>query len=231
MKISARTLNILKNYSGINNSILINKGTVVETISREQNIISIAEVEEKFLSAFAIYDLNIFLAAISLFKDPDFEFGSKSVKISNGKTRIEYVYCDAEMIPALSDKLKKNLKALPSPRFSFKLKNEDLQSLLKAGATLDLPDFSISCKDQQVRAIVVDSKNPSSNNFSVDLEVETDLSDTKDFQYIFKFDNLKVYPGNYVVEICHNNENEEVAVGKFTHDSDLIYYIAVEDIK
>jgi hypothetical protein len=231
MKISARTLNILKNFSGINNSILIDKGSVIETISREQNIIAIADVEERFPCQFAIYELNLFLAAISLFKDPDFEFGPKSVKISNGKTKIEYVYCQAEMIPGLTDSLRTNLKALNTPFFSFKLKNEDLQNLLKAGATLDLPDFNVACIDKAVKAIVVDSKNPSSNKFSIELEVENDLSEVEDFQYIFKFDNLKLYPGNYIIDICCTKGKEESALGKFKHDSDLTYFIAIEDVK
>ena len=54
MQISKQTLDILKNFSEINSSILIKSGSVLETISEMKNILAIANVTEDFSSEFGI---------------------------------------------------------------------------------------------------------------------------------------------------------------------------------
>ena len=75
MKLSSNTTNILKNFSQINQSILIKEGNKLKTISVMKNILAEAEVEEEFEKDFAIYDLNQFLSGLSLYDAPDLEFG------------------------------------------------------------------------------------------------------------------------------------------------------------
>ena len=64
MKLSSNTTNILKNFSQINQSILIKEGNKLKTISVMKNILAEAEVEEEFEKDFAIYDLNQFLSGL-----------------------------------------------------------------------------------------------------------------------------------------------------------------------
>ena len=61
MKLSDKTHTILKNFAGINNSILVKQGNQLRTISVAKNILAEAEIEEDFPREFAIYDLNQFL--------------------------------------------------------------------------------------------------------------------------------------------------------------------------
>ena len=61
MKLSKSTLDILKNFSNINQSICFKEGTELSTLSIQKNILSRAVVEEKFPKNFAIYDLSEFL--------------------------------------------------------------------------------------------------------------------------------------------------------------------------
>ena len=61
MKLSENTLAILKNFSGINNSILVKSGNKLRTISVAKNILAEAEIIEEFPKNFAIYDLSKFL--------------------------------------------------------------------------------------------------------------------------------------------------------------------------
>ena len=61
MKLSEKTLNILKNFSSINQSILVKQGNQLRTISVAKNILAEAEIKEDFPRDFAIYDLNQFL--------------------------------------------------------------------------------------------------------------------------------------------------------------------------
>ena len=74
MKLSDNALAILKNFAGINNSILVKQGNKLRTISVAKNILAEAEIKEDFPRDFAIYDLNQFLNGLSLHQDPDLDF-------------------------------------------------------------------------------------------------------------------------------------------------------------
>ena len=54
MKLSDKTLTILKNFAGINNSILVKEGTNLRTISVAKNILAEAEIKEEFPREFGI---------------------------------------------------------------------------------------------------------------------------------------------------------------------------------
>ena len=61
MKLSEQTVNILKNFSDINQNILVKSGNQLQTMSTMKNILGTAEVSETFPRDFGIYDLNEFL--------------------------------------------------------------------------------------------------------------------------------------------------------------------------
>ena len=66
MNLSDNTLTILKNFAGINNSILVKQGTQLRTMSVAKNILAEAEIKEEFPREFGIYDLNQFLNGLGL---------------------------------------------------------------------------------------------------------------------------------------------------------------------
>ena len=68
MNLSSDTLSVLKNFSDINQNLLIKPGNKVQTISTMKNILAEAEISEKFESEFAIYDLPEFLRSVELFE-------------------------------------------------------------------------------------------------------------------------------------------------------------------
>ena len=74
MKLSDSTLTVLKNFAGINNSILVKEGSQLRTISVAKNILAEAEIPEDFPRDVAIYDLNQFLNGLSLHQDPNLDF-------------------------------------------------------------------------------------------------------------------------------------------------------------
>ena len=74
MNISTDTLSVLKNFSDINQNILVKPGNKIQTISTMKNILAEAEVPEKCDRAFAIYDLPEFLRAVELFEKPALKF-------------------------------------------------------------------------------------------------------------------------------------------------------------
>ena len=77
MKLTDDTVQILKNFSGINQSLLFKSGNTLKTISPLKTIYVEANVSENFPRDFALYDLNKLLAKISLYKEADLSFGEE----------------------------------------------------------------------------------------------------------------------------------------------------------
>jgi hypothetical protein len=215
MKLSEKTLAILKNFSSINQSILIKKGNKLRSISVMKNILAEAEVEETFPKNFAIYDLNQFLNGLGLHQDPDLDFENNShVIIREGKRRVKYFFADPEVIVSPPEKD----IVLPSQDVCFQLEHSQLDNLKKAAAVYQLPDLSVIGEAGVIRLVVRDKKNDTSNEYSI-VVGETD----KEFTFNFKVENLKIIPGSYDVVVS------EKLLSKFTNERyNLTYYIALE---
>ena len=78
MKLSGETVDVLKNFSNINQNILIKEGTHLRTMSTMKNILAEAPVKETFPRDFGIYDLNELLGVLTLVNDAELEFDSES---------------------------------------------------------------------------------------------------------------------------------------------------------
>jgi len=215
MKLSDNTLTILKNFAGINNSILVKHGRQLRTISVAKNILAEAEINEEFPREFAVYDLNQFLNGLSLHQDPDLDFTENSyLTIREGKRRVKYFYADPNVIVSPPEK---NI-TLPSEDVSFQLDSTSLEKLLKAATVYQLPDFCVVGSSGSVNLVVRDKKNDTSNEYSITV-AETD----KEFTFNFKVENIKIIPGAYDVVVSSK------LLSQFTNTQhDLKYYIALE---
>jgi len=216
MKLSDSTLSILRNFAGINNSILVKQGNRLRTISVAKNILAEANLTEEFPSDFALYDLNQFLNVNnSLFRNPELDFTDRGyVVISEGKSKQTFFFADPNVIVTPPDKD----ITLPTEDVCFELSTEQLDKLLKAAAINQLPDFSAIGKDGKVTLVVRDKKNDTSNNFNI-VVGETN----SEFSFNFKVENIKIIPGTYEVVVSQK------LLSRFTSKNhDLTYYIALE---
>lgn len=221
MKISKRTLDILKNYASVNSNLLVKPGNTISTISPVKNILSEVEVDETFEVEFGIWDLNKFLGTISLFNDPEFEFGDKSVTISgSNSSSVVYRYCEPKLLTVPTKKVQ-----MPKVAVSFELTQKAFAELLKAAAVLQLPDIGVrynidDCKEGKIEMFATDKSDPSSNFYSFPVG---DHDGDESFKMYFKTEDLKLFPGDYEVELCKQ------IVSKFSHkDMDLCYWIALQ---
>ena len=99
MKLSDKTISVLKNFSSINQSILFKEGNKLRTISVMKNILAEATVTEEFMQDFGIYDLNQFLNGLSLHSSPELDFANNGyVMIREGKSRSKYFFADPNVI-------------------------------------------------------------------------------------------------------------------------------------
>ena len=215
MKLSDNALAILKNFAGINNSILVKKGNKLRTISVAKNILAEAEIKEQFPRDFAIYDLNQFLNTLSISNDADLDFKEDSyLSINDGKNRVKYFFAEPNVIISPPDKEIN----LPSKDVSFQLDSVTLDKLVKAASVLQLPDLSVVGEAGVIKLVVRDKKNDTSNDFSV-VVGETD----EVFSFNFKVENIKILPGSYEVVISRK------LLSRFKNTSfDVTYHIALE---
>ena len=215
MKLSDNTINLLKNFSTINQSILFKEGNKLRTISVMKNILAEATITEEIPKDFGVYDLNQFLNGLNLHSSPDLDFENQGhVVIREGKSRTKYFFADPNVIVTPPDKE----ITLPTEDVSFELSTSQLDKLLKAAAIYQLPDLAVVGGDGVVKIVVRDKKNDTSNDFSI-VVGETESV----FSFNFKVENIKIVPGTYDVVVSQK------LLSRFTcRDYDLKYFIALE---
>ena len=215
MKLTDSTLAVLKNFAGINNSILVKKGNQLRTISVAKNILAEAEIPEDFPRDVAIYDLNQFLNGLSLHQDPNLDFTEDShITIKEGRRRVKYFYADPQVIIAPPEKEIN----LPTKEVCFQLESTSLEKLVKAAAVYQLPDLSVIGENGEITMVVRDKKNDTSNEYAVNVGT-TDSN----FEFNFKMENIKIIPGAYDVVISSK------LLSEFTNTQyNLKYFIALE---
>lgn len=215
MKISNETLNVLKNFSTINSSLVVKSGSVIRTVSPVKNILAEYTCTETFEQDFALYDLNEFLGGLTLFKDPEFVFDNSSyLTIKSGRSKVKYFFSDPNLITSPSDKQ----IPMDGENVEFELGEEVLSSLLKAASVYQLKDLSLVSDDGEINLVVRNKDNDTSNSFSAKVG-ETD----KEFVFNFKIENIKIIPDVYKVLVSPRNISQFIS-SKYN----LQYWIALE---
>lgn len=212
MKFDTKTLKILKNFNDINKSIYFRKGSVLSTISPTKTILAKATVVEEFDRDFAIYDLGKFLSVLSMFQEPEIELQQNQLVVSKDKNKVKYTYADPKNIVTPPDKQIK----LPSVDIQFTLTQEMYSAVSKAMSVLSLPEMGVVGKDGVLKLQAMNSKDPSADTYEVELG-DTD----KNFEVLFKAENLKILPGTYQVSVSSK------MISNFKSD-EVEYFIAIE---
>ena len=157
MKLSSHTTSVLKNFATINQNLVIKEGNSIATMSAMKNIVAKAEVEETFPQEIAIYDLNEFLGALSLFSSPILDFNDNYVVISEESkptTKMKYFYSDPSVVTSPSKMI-----TMPSEEVKFTMSNDDLSKLKRAAGAIGAPDMVLERKDNISSITVKDKKN------------------------------------------------------------------------
>lgn len=220
MKLSERTLTVLKNFATINPSIAFKQGNLISTISSVKNILAESEIAETFPQDFCIYDLNNFLSLISLYKDgAELEFDENHVMIigMSGRSKIKYRFTSPSLIYAAPDK-RPNLS---STDVSFNLTEKDFKWLIRTAHVLGSPNVAIESDGIEVKLVTFDSSDDSAHTNSLSLENVDPQGKT--FKLVFNTENLKIIPGEYIVDICSKG------ISKFSDNNNgLNYFITLE---
>ena len=211
MKLSEQTVSLLKNFASINQNLQFKSGNRLSTISAQKNILVNAEIPESFPSDFAIYDLNKMLGVMNLFPDPEMDIRDKTMKIGG---KVDYMFADPTMIVSPPEKE----LTFPEAEIKFTLTNAEFNQTIKAATLLGLPHICVEGKDGKINLVATDVHNSSSDEYRSELG-ETGMV----FNMVFKIENLKLYAGDYDVELTSKG------ISKFSHtSSNLQYFIATE---
>lgn len=195
MELNDSTVQVLKNFSSINQNIVFQPGNTVRTVSEAKNIMCKATLDTEFQQQFGVYDLSEFLNVVSLVDQPRLKFEPDYVVVgdSSGVSRAKYFFSDPSMLTSPSKDVK-----MPDPEVTFTLSSQTLSKVKRAASVLGHTEVSISVVDKVLSLSVVDSNNTTSNTFSVD--VDGDYQDSN-FNFIVNIENLKLVPGDYKVEM------------------------------
>lgn len=214
MQLSKETLNILKNFAGINTNLMLKPGSVLQTISPQKTIFATAKVQEEFPIEFGIYDLPQFINALSLFDDPKLTFSDKMVVISSGSSSLRYYAASPETLIVPPNK-KINF---PSSDVSVHISGDALSQVLKTSGVLGTNDFSIVGDGKNINLVVADLNVETSNRYSIELS-----KSDQEFSANFKMDNLKMIVQDYDVEISSKKLSRWVS-----GSGDMELYVAIE---
>ena len=217
MKLSEHTTSVLKNFATINQNLVIKEGSELLTMSAMKNIVAKATVEENFPKELAIYDLNEFLAALSLFKSPILDFDDQFVTINeetDPKKKLKYFYSDPSVVQSPSKTI-----TMPSEEITFELNSNSLSEMKRAASVIGAPDMVLEKLNGSSSLVAKDKKNDTANNYSSDIITKGD----GEFKFFFKVENLKLMDGSYDVTVSSKN------ISHFKNKSSQVeYWIALE---
>ena len=152
---------------------------------------------------------------MSLFNDPELDFGENSVRMWEGNQSLKYFYSDPTVVTTPKSDI-----TFPTSDATFTLTKDTFNKVLKAASVLNAPDMVLDTGDVGIMLLrVSDRKNDTSNNFSI----EVGEGATPNQKFFFKVENLKLLSGDYEVEVSTKG------ISKFKNVSKNIeYFIALE---
>lgn len=218
MKLSNDTLNVLKNFASINQSIMFKKGKTLKTVSGGKNVLAEATISEEIPADFGVYNLNEFLSVLSLHKeDATLDFDNENVLISGlkGRSKIKYRFCAPGMIVAAPDKT----LAMPETEISFELSADDFDWVMRAASVLSSPNIVVESDGNSVFITTTDIANSSAHTDSLEIAKGTGSK----YRMLFKTENFKMLSGGYDVQISSKG------ISHFKHKTlNIQYWIATE---
>lgn len=214
MKFDSQLVRILKNFSTINKSILFRPGTEVSTLEPNKVILGRAKITQEIPKQFAIYDLPQFLGVLSLFNDPDVEFGEQSLTLKEGKDSVSYKYAAEDTITYPTKDL-----TIISEDVLFDITADEISKLLKAASILGAKLIAIRGKDGKLTIGCEGDGDKGKDGFKIALG-DTD----KTFEVYLKLENIRTIPADYKVMVTAANPIKFIRLSNDT----LTYFVAIE---
>lgn len=218
--LSDRTINILKVFSGINSSIVLKPGKVLQTLAEDKSVYAEAEISEDFPYEVGISQLKDFIKLLTLQKKqvPLIEFGEEELIITQGQSSLKYVFEKPELINSPKGRPKKT-----DDLIAFELTWDHLKYILTLVTAMGFDQLCIRVENGEISFEAKDDTKrfgPASQ-FNNKLELSNG-SINKDIRILmfFKIDNLKkLEHTDYVITLFNERR------GMFKSDTGIEYHI------
>lgn len=215
MKLSKVTIDILKNFSQINPSIMLNKGSFIMTKSVNSVTYAEATIPDVIDEDIGIYDLNSFLNQVNLVgseADIVHDLSTGEIVIRGEKMKIVERSAEASTII----KPKKRLQ-MPVADLIFQITATDFDKLVKASRMMKLTDISI--EPENGKLVITAKSKDTASTFSVEVG---DYEGDNTFNFDIKIDNMPFISSDYKVEISAQG------AAKFSSESGVAYVVVLE---
>ena len=199
MRLSNSTLKILRNFSDINNTILIRKGNSLVTVDPQKRIVADANINESLPQDFAIYDINKFLGVNSIWENSDLDFKQDKVVFNRESRFLDYFYYDPTVVQDAEPTRQKIPTVFNEDSIvkKFTINEDDLKMLRQNASLLALTHITFSSDDSSIKVIGQDLSTPSQGKFTLNVSGECKSSGS----FNMLFENLKILPDSYDVEV------------------------------
>jgi hypothetical protein len=214
MKLTKKTLNLLENFASISDSILIQPGNKIKTMSSSKSLLVTAEVEEEFPQELPIYSLTKFLSLVKCVEKPQLTFDENTIFISNDEDTIEFRLSDKTIIQTPPNKSIE----LPTEDVELEVSTQQFDKCQKVARTMQHKHLAFVGDGENVWLKVLDKNNSGSDTFKTKVG-ETD----KTFTAFVLLDNLKFQTGYYDLVMCKKNIMKLVS-----HHENVHYFVALE---
>jgi hypothetical protein len=189
------------------------EGNEIFIKSVDGSIVSKATISETIPKEVAVYDLKSLLNLLTLADDQEVEFGDSSLKITKDGGSFEYFYTDLSLIPEPPKKFPA-FEAI----YSFDLSLSEVNTVSKAASILSSPFISIVAKKGKAQLVVGDPKTSSSNSYKKNLG-DCDV----DMDARLAFDNFKVIPDDYTIDVCSTPKVKLIHVKSKTKKLEYVF--------
>ena len=219
MKLSKSTINVLKNFSVVNPSILLRQGNLVMT--KAINGVTYAEcnIDDVITDEMGIYDLNGFLAVLNqLGEDSDITVDNvnEAINVRNKRVVVSIPLSDASSI--VSPKKQLVMKATD---VIFELTGEQLDEISKLARVVKGDSIAITNENGRIKIDCFSSEDDAEKTlFSIDI---AEYDGSNKFRFVLLLCNMKIIPDTYKVMVN--------AAGAVQFESEKIKYVVVLQAK
>jgi len=215
MKLSKQTIAVLQWCSTIQDSLLIEAGNRVRTISSNKAILFDATVAETFPKRVAIFSISRVLPFIDDSTEISFE-SPTHIELRNGRTLTRAPLVDEKLILTPPSK---NIRITEYEESLF-LHSDDIYEIRRLKGDHTVVEFHASAKDEH---ILLDYRDKEEGSLIHTMEMIKPQKAKRKFRARFKLSNLKLWEGSFELEIA------SAGVARFSWlNGNVILWIAIE---
>jgi hypothetical protein len=215
-------INILKNFAGINKSILIEPDKL-SVISEAKSVIGKYDYDTPYdFDAFGLYDCDSFLAIHNAMTKPEIEVKDKFINfIGSNNDKARYFTTASELVPKVPDIESKCAKL--DFELDFSLSSGHLAQLVSMSQVYKAKYIFFETDGKKINLTVGDALESSGNNYVVQIE-DSIRSNKLDEPVKVALADFNILKGDYEVKVSKK-------ITKWTNLNNVVYYITTDTKK